>query len=113
MKMYSVPLPSANVIGYVVVPVYQAIQHHFQHTPLQPTIAVNSSYVWPCLYICERWSADADNIEDSMRNIPGTLFIVLQAAYLELDNTFPNRTAMFSKAELLEQQKQPCEFQDL
>jgi hypothetical protein len=48
-----------------------------------------------------------------MRNIQGTPFVVLQAACLELDIIFPNRTAMFSKAELLEQQKQPWEFQDL
>jgi hypothetical protein len=62
---------------------------------------VNSSYVWPCLYICAGWSADADNIENSMRNIHGKLSIALQAAYLELDTIFPSRTAMFSKAELL------------
>ena len=45
-----------------------------------------------------------------MRNIQGTLFFVLQAAHLELETKFPNRTAMFSKAEFLEQQKRPVSF---
>jgi hypothetical protein len=48
-----------------------------------------------------------------MGNIHGKLFFVLQAAYLERDTMFPNRTALFSKAELLKQQKQRWEFRDL